>query len=93
MTDEQIDALIDANRENLKISLRDLLNGIPAHLFTFADGTNSGTGVKTKITCILAHEICALVLEGTLDGLGKSQERFAEIMRQSELSIGGGIIH
>lgn len=84
MTDEQLDRMIDANREHLKIALRDLLSGRGSHIYTFAEGVDSETGIRSKITCILAHELTAVILEGTLQGMAKSEQLYKDMVAKAQ---------
>jgi len=72
MNDAQIDALIERVKPDLKIAIKDLLSGKAVHIFNFAEGTNSSTGVRSKIVIFLAQEAPAAVLEGTVNGLDEA---------------------
>jgi hypothetical protein len=70
MSDEQMDALIDGMRPDLKKAIRSIINGNLADWFPFGEGAVSGE----TIVLFLAREAPAAVLESTLKGLATFNE-------------------
>ena len=81
MTDSQIDSLIERVKPELRTAFKALISGTGVHIFNFADGANSSSGVKSKIVCFLAHEAPAAILEGTAQGIDAAQKVFLSQMR------------
>lgn len=72
------DAVLEAAAPELRKALEAIFSGNLIHAFDVAVGTNSESGIQTRIVCILAHESAALVLEGTAKGIEQANQLYRE---------------
>lgn len=84
MTDTQLDTLIDCMKPDIKIALKAILNGESVHIFDFAQGTNTETGMKTKIQLFMANELAGAILEGTTQGIDKMAKIFMSTIASTQ---------
>jgi hypothetical protein len=69
-----IDRIIEAMRPDLRIAIAKLLEGSGAHVFNFANGTNTQTGVQTEMACFLTQQHVGIVLESVLNGMMEAEK-------------------
>ena len=87
LSEEQMDALIDANRESLKRAMRELLAGKLAVAFTFENGAGGESGQMRKVRVILTHELCAVVLEAAARGVEQSNHLYFKSLEASSIAL------
>jgi 4-diphosphocytidyl-2C-methyl-D-erythritol kinase len=69
-----IERIIEEMRPDLRIAIAKLLSGSGAHIFNFAKGTNSQTGVQTEMACFLTQQHVAIVMESVLGGMAEAEK-------------------
>lgn len=77
VTDEQLDALIERARPEIRRSLRGILNGEAVHLFNIAEQPLPAGGSWAVVCCILSEPLACLtesVLKGA-DAMGNSYQK------------------
>jgi len=73
MTREQLEELLDKNRENMLIALDNVINSTASmHAFDFARVYNQQLQKPSRLVLFIAHEVPATVIEGTMEGLDKA---------------------
>jgi hypothetical protein len=81
MTDAQIDAVIEKIKPELRKALQGITRGEAVHIFNLVDGTNSKTGVKSKVVLFVAHEAPAALLEATVRGIDELGQIYARLIQ------------
>ena len=61
-----IERIIQDMIPSLRIALGNVLAGNSAHVFTCAEGVNSETGVKSKLSCFITHQHTCIFIEGVM---------------------------
>jgi len=51
-------------------------------IFTLADGTNSQTGIRSRVECILAHGVFVPVIEGAARGIDEYQRNLRAMAKE-----------
>jgi hypothetical protein len=69
-----VERIIEEMRPELRIAISKLLSGAGAHVFNFAKGTNSQTGVQTEMACFLTQQHVAIVMESVLGGMMEAEK-------------------
>lgn len=78
MTREQVREAAERMLPELEIALHAILSGQALHIFECGAGTNSVTGVQSRIFCFIAQEHAAILLEAVAQGANKSAEFLME---------------
>jgi hypothetical protein len=74
-TDAEIERVLTAMIPEIRQSLKTVMQDHhPIDCFNCAEGTNSATGIKSHYMCFIAHQYAGEILEGTMQGIGKSMD-------------------
>jgi hypothetical protein len=86
LTDEQIEKLIDHAIPDLRVALKAILREHKIyHAFDFGIGTNSITGIKSKVVLILACEPVGVLLEKCGEGVRAMEDCILRLQAQAKV--------